>query len=1065
MPKAPRRAFEMSLRTAVPRVLAVVVTHNGSPWLRESLESVAAQDYAALDVVVVDNGSDFPAQELVVEILPDAEFLPMERNIGFGAAANRALEHSAKARQSDYFLFLHDDAGMEPECVSRMVAAGLETGADLIGGKGVSWEQPNVLLEVGMSADQLCYPFTGLEEGEIDQGQHDTRRETLFVTSACCLVSRTLFERCGAWDGAYFAFGEDLDLCLRARLAGLRVIVEPAARFRHAVGLASGLRDAVPASAIRFYTRRNRLRTIVKTAATFRMWLLLPLYFSVISAEIVALSALRRFEEIPPYLRAVASFVRSLPGVLRRRTAVQKRREVRDRQIRRLMVRDSHRVRVFAERRLREWGGGTIQLGERTLSKLAPARLKSLLYAWLGRPSTIAGSLVVLALFFSVRHALIGEPLASGTLWPFPTPIRQLLRDYVSGWRDVGLGTAAAAPPALPILWIVGVISFGNARLAQAVLLLGLLALGLAGIHRFAARRTISPWARLAAVAAYALAPVVGRAASAGDLSALALFAGVPYLLLIGLRMLGPTPAEEGDFPAVPLTTDVISLDAARLALATALVVALAPSGFVAIGFLFVFAGAATLVSAWGQGEALRRAGWVFGSLVVAAVLLMPWTLEGMRPGSAILGPVLSGLGGGPAFRELWSGSSSALMVGLTPGGGVGAFLVAPAIAAGALLLGSPSRRREARLLTAVWLGFALVAGLAAKGRGPAPVASPEAWAMIPVAIFAALAAHLAAAVREELPRHAVGWRHVMATLVTLSVAGGAVVGWLPSLGSWQRPSPTLAAATGELGRSISSFFITNREQVGDFRILWLGHTWVDPIRAGSAPRKSTPYLVTGPEGLTLLDVHEPHPGNGEVLLERNVESLVGPALHHAGHLLAPGSIRYVVVDVADATLMAAMLRQRDFALEHQQSGIAVFRNIAWIPRAVLAPAELVDVAGTESADHTLMLAEWSGGRTLLSQGESFSAELPRTRHPAILLGDNFNSGWKAWVGPTPLSHTKAFGWTNRFDLPADALGEVTVSYRRQWSRRLWLLLQASLLALVVAMIRLRRYEARRLPR
>jgi hypothetical protein len=72
----------------------------------------------------------------------------------------------------------------------RLVESALDTEAGIVGGKGLAWERPDVLLEVGMSADAFCYPFSGLEEGEIDQGQHDRSREVLFVTSACMLVGR-----------------------------------------------------------------------------------------------------------------------------------------------------------------------------------------------------------------------------------------------------------------------------------------------------------------------------------------------------------------------------------------------------------------------------------------------------------------------------------------------------------------------------------------------------------------------------------------------------------------------------------------------------------------------------------------------------------------------------------------------------------------------------------------------------------------------------------------------------------------------------------------------------------
>jgi GT2 family glycosyltransferase len=345
--------MEEEIDEGLPRVLTVVVTHEGRPWLRESLSSLAAQDYPALDVFVFDNASTRSSKALVTKVLPHAEFHRSDSNLGYGAAANRALELSGTAPDCDYYLFLHDDSALEPDCVSKLVLAALETSAGAVGGKGLAWNGSGVLVEAGMSADQFGYPFTGLEEGEIDQGQHDERREVLYVTSACILVSRSLVERTGSWDSGFFVFGEDLDLCIRGRLAGYPIIFEPDARFRHVAALSNRVREARSIKDTRFYTRRNRLRTILKNLSVVRTVLLLPIYLAVMTAEVVLLIALRRFDEIGAYPKAIVSFLGSVPDVLRRRRAVQRRRGIPDRRLRRLMVSDLHRARIFLERRRR----------------------------------------------------------------------------------------------------------------------------------------------------------------------------------------------------------------------------------------------------------------------------------------------------------------------------------------------------------------------------------------------------------------------------------------------------------------------------------------------------------------------------------------------------------------------------------------------------------------------------------------------------------------------------------------------------------------------------------------
>src|SRR5256885_7907460 len=143
-----------------PLVLAIVVTHNGRRWLPGCLKSLALQSYPALEVVVVDNASEDRdlVPSLVERLLPSASVMHFGRNVGFGAAANRALEVSPDARRAEYYLFIHDDVALDRDCVGLLVASALETEAGVGGGKGPSWGEPEGVLGGGGSGGGVGYP-------------------------------------------------------------------------------------------------------------------------------------------------------------------------------------------------------------------------------------------------------------------------------------------------------------------------------------------------------------------------------------------------------------------------------------------------------------------------------------------------------------------------------------------------------------------------------------------------------------------------------------------------------------------------------------------------------------------------------------------------------------------------------------------------------------------------------------------------------------------------------------------------------------------------------------------
>jgi GT2 family glycosyltransferase len=1043
---------------AWPLVLAVVVTHNGRRWLPGCLKSLALQTYPALEVVIVDNGSDDAelVPHLAERLLPEASLLRIEQNLGFGAAANRALEVAPEARDAEYYLFLHDDTALDRDCVGLLVSSALETDAGVVGGKGLSWDEPEVLLEVGMSADEFGYPVSGLEEGEIDQGQHDTRREVLFVTSACILVSRATVERCGSWDGGYFLFGEDLDLCIRARLCGFPVVVAPKAVFHHAVAMATGRREGMPRESIRYYTRRNRLRTIAKNTSAARVLLLIALYTGVLAAEMILLTALRRFGETPTYLRAYGGFVRSLPDVVRRRRAVQRRRKVPDRRIRRYTVRDLPRVRIFLERRLLQWGAETIRLSARTFSFFTPSALSERLARWSRSPAVFGSAAIFLVLLIAGRHVLLSGGVGAGSLWPFPAELHRLLSDYFAGWRDIGLGTTGAPAPALPLLWFVQFASFGNPGLAQKLLVVALLGAGLFGVARLMKRRSRFLPARLAAVGIYALAPVVRLSMATGDLGALALYATAPFLIEMGLRMVGPAPASARERPPVAPTADSLSRQAIRLGLVSALTIALAPSAAVAILVLWGVVGVHALLHATGSSEyPARRLGWLLASLPAAVLILVPWSFEGLRPGGVILGPLGAGVGGGVALRPLWSRVGFADGLLLNPGVGALAGLVTIGAVLGALLVTSSSRRREVRLLAAVVVVFGLWAGLVGKGFLPAPVVSPALWLMVPLVCLALSSGYLLAGLAEDLSKHAMGWRQILGAVAAGVFGVAFIAGWVPTVLSWHGPPASALTGTGSEAAALAAVRASARSG-DDFRVLWLGSRLVDPIRAGLGPRQAAaPYLVTGPNGVSMLDVSPPAPGPAGSWLTGAVSAILSGRTHLAGHLLAPAGIRYLIVDRFDPTTTGAVLRQQDFALGQVLPQVDIYQNTEALPIASVAPKALEDAAAT--ADPApLLTAQWpaqSGhaGFRRLSQG-AFAGVIPVTGAQSVLIGEAYSTAWRASMAGQPLPHARSFGWANRFVIPAGATGPVLVDYSGEWIRVLWVALEAGLVLFALAM-------------
>jgi GT2 family glycosyltransferase len=298
-------------------VAVVIPSWNSVQLLPRCLDSVAAQDVPA-ELLVVDNGSKDGALELLAE--RGVKHLALPRNLGFAAAVNIGV---ARVR-AEAVLVLNADTVLEPGCL-RALAERLESDP------GLGGVQPRILqLEEGRKRDAaaarvysagmaLTRDGRAFEQGagEAQGSLSETPREVFGVCGAACLLRRELFDDLGGYDERYFSFYEDVDLNLRARIAGWRFAYEPEAVVWH-LGAASWTASfSQPGAENARLVARNRLATQAK----FMPARSLP---RVLAVEIGALARAARRRRLWATLAGKLEGLRWAPALLRERRELRR---------------------------------------------------------------------------------------------------------------------------------------------------------------------------------------------------------------------------------------------------------------------------------------------------------------------------------------------------------------------------------------------------------------------------------------------------------------------------------------------------------------------------------------------------------------------------------------------------------------------------------------------------------------------------------------------------------------------------------------------------------------------
>jgi GT2 family glycosyltransferase len=245
-------------------VAVVIPSWNSAELLARCLDSLTDQG-AELETIVVDNGSRDGTAELLRE--RDVAHVSLPENVGFAAAVNLGAARTG----APMVLALNADTVLEPGSAGRLAQV-------LAAGEGLGGVQPRILqLEPeGDSAPERARLYSrgmvlsadgrAFEEGagEEQDARSAARREIFGVCGAACLLRRELFERLGGYDERYFAFYEDVDLNVRARIAGWRFAYVPEAVVWH-LGNATWMAEAPsPGAWNARLVARNRLATQLK---------------------------------------------------------------------------------------------------------------------------------------------------------------------------------------------------------------------------------------------------------------------------------------------------------------------------------------------------------------------------------------------------------------------------------------------------------------------------------------------------------------------------------------------------------------------------------------------------------------------------------------------------------------------------------------------------------------------------------------------------------------------------------------------------------------------------------
>lgn len=224
-------------------VSILIVSHNTRDMTMACLDSILQQTRSIrFEVIAVDNASTDGSPEAIGNHPIRPRLFALKDNLGFGRANNLAASY-ARGR---YLLLLNPDTVVLERAIDRLHQfAGMKPEALIWGGRtrfgdgrlnaSNCWAAMTpwnlVCRATGLTG---LFPRSTLFNGEAYGGwDRETPREVDIVSGCFLMIPRAFWDMLGGFDETFFMYGEEADLCLRARALGAKPAVTPRATIIH----------------------------------------------------------------------------------------------------------------------------------------------------------------------------------------------------------------------------------------------------------------------------------------------------------------------------------------------------------------------------------------------------------------------------------------------------------------------------------------------------------------------------------------------------------------------------------------------------------------------------------------------------------------------------------------------------------------------------------------------------------------------------------------------------------------------------------------------------------------
>lgn len=241
-------------------LIIIIVTYNSEKYIGECIDSIMKSENGVFNykIIIIDNNSKDKTINIIKEKQKENNrifLIKNNKNIGFAKGVNQGI---LKNKNYDYILLLNPDTILKKNSIKNLIKCSEENHAGISGGStfdingkesGSYFRFPNLMVGI--------FDFSNLRKLCKGDKWHkyfyylNSKRNMKssfpvdVVTGGFMLFSHETIKRTGLFDESFFMYLEDVDYCLRAKKAGIKIFHTNRSRIMHIGGASSKNKDKV----------------------------------------------------------------------------------------------------------------------------------------------------------------------------------------------------------------------------------------------------------------------------------------------------------------------------------------------------------------------------------------------------------------------------------------------------------------------------------------------------------------------------------------------------------------------------------------------------------------------------------------------------------------------------------------------------------------------------------------------------------------------------------------------------------------------------------------------------